>query len=223
MSWTDAPPPGPASPKRLQIIEAAAGLFMAQGYGDVSTDAIARAAGVSKATLYAYFPSKEALFATIIGEACTAQQQGAPTCVPDPSVPPRDALVAIGGQLLRFLLRPERLAMYRVVIAESVRFPELGHVFFENGPRRLQRCLADWLAAQMEAGRLRRADPALAADQLIALLQGGIFLRAVLGLDGLDTPGSEADGSAAAREIDEAVQAAADTFLSAFAPPPAAG
>ena len=57
-------------PKRTQIMDAAAALFIAQGYGAVSMDAIAKAAAVSKATLYAYFRSKDALFATIIREAC---------------------------------------------------------------------------------------------------------------------------------------------------------
>ena len=52
------------------VLDAATALFMAQGYGAVSMDAIARAAGVSKATLYAHFSSKDQLFATIIGEAC---------------------------------------------------------------------------------------------------------------------------------------------------------
>ena len=58
------------SPKRQAVIEAAGELFIAQGYGAVSMDAIARAAGVSKATLYAHFASKDKLFATIINEAC---------------------------------------------------------------------------------------------------------------------------------------------------------
>ena len=56
--------------KRQAVLDAATALFMAQGYGAVSMDAIARAAGVSKATLYAYFSSKDQFFATIISDAC---------------------------------------------------------------------------------------------------------------------------------------------------------
>src|ERR1700678_3279294 len=62
--------PNDASPKRRQVIDAATELFLAKGYGAVSMDAVARAADVSKATLYAHFASKDALFATIIRDAC---------------------------------------------------------------------------------------------------------------------------------------------------------
>src|SRR5271157_6368560 len=58
------------SPKHQLVLDAAATLFMAHGYGAISMDAIARAAGVSKATLYAHFSSKDLLFATIVREAC---------------------------------------------------------------------------------------------------------------------------------------------------------
>ena len=70
MSATAELRPDSESPKRQLVLDAAASLFMAHGYGAVSMDAVARAAGVSKATLYAYFSSKDQLFATIIGEAC---------------------------------------------------------------------------------------------------------------------------------------------------------
>src|SRR5689334_22213892 len=62
--------PAELSPKRQSVVDAAARLFMAHGYGQVSMDAVAREAGVSKATLYAYFTSKDQLFASIIGGAC---------------------------------------------------------------------------------------------------------------------------------------------------------
>jgi TetR/AcrR family transcriptional regulator, mexJK operon transcriptional repressor len=195
------------SPKRQLVLDAAADLFMAQGYGAVSMDAIARAAGVSKATLYAYFTSKDQLFATIIGEACR-QNIAVVDYLPDNEADIRSALTSFAGNTLRFLMQDRALAIHRVVISESVRFPELGRAFYDNGPGMFRGVFGDWLARQTAAGRLAVRDPALAADQFIGLLRGGLYLRATLGLT---PPPTEA-------EIDATVEAAADTFLKAYAP-----
>jgi len=194
------------SPKRQLVLDAAADLFMAQGYGAVSMDAIARAAGVSKATLYEHFSSKDRLFATIIGDACR-QNIAAATFLPGDDVDVRVALTAVASHTLRFLLQERPSAIHRVVISESVRFPELGRAFYDNGPGAFRRVVGDWLTQQTAAGRLAVPDPALAADQFIGLLRGGLYLRATLGL----APSTEA-------EIDAAVTSAVDAFVRAYAP-----
>lgn len=199
--------PETESPKRHDILCAAGDLFMQSGYGETSVDAIARAAGVSKATLYAHFPSKEALFATIIHEACRTHLPVA-SLLPERVVDLRSALCAMGRDLLRFLLQDRALAIHRVVTAECHRFPELGRAFYDNGPGLFRQALAAWLERQREAGRLHPSDMAVAADQLVGLLRAGLHLRATLGIA---TP-TEA-------EIDATVQAAVDTFLRAFARP----
>ena len=196
------------SPKRQLVLDAATALFMALGYGAVSMDAIARAAGVSKATLYAYFSSKDQLFATIIGEACR-QNVGMANFLPGGDTDVRVALTTFAGQMLRFLLEEKALAIHRVVISESVRFPELGRAFYDNGPGVFRRVFGEWLATETMAGRLAVPDPAIAADQFIGLLRGGLYLRATLGLA---PPPTEA-------EIDACVAASVATFLKAYAPP----
>jgi TetR/AcrR family transcriptional repressor of mexJK operon len=194
------------SPKRQLVLDAAADLFMAQGYGAVSMDAIARAAGVSKATLYAYFSSKDQLFATIIGEACR-QNITATAFLPADETDVRAGLTALAGRMLHFLLEERALAIHRVVISESLRFPELGHAFYDNGPGAFRRMFGDWLAEQSAARRLAVADPLMAADQFMGLLRGGLYLRATLGL----APPSEA-------EIDAAATSTADVFVRVYAP-----
>ncbi len=144
------------SPKRQLVLDAATALFMAQGYGAVSMDAIARAAGVSKATLYAYFSSKDQLFATIIGEACR-QNIGMANFLPGGDTDVRAALTAFAGQMLRFLLEDKALAIHRVVISESVRFPELGRAFYDNGPGVFRRVFGEWLAGRDNGGAAGRA------------------------------------------------------------------
>src|ERR1700733_2663467 len=170
------------SPKRQAVIEAAGELFIAQGYGAVSMDAIARAAGVSKATLYAHFASKDALFATIINEACQ-HSMGLRDLLPKHADDIAAALTALGQQMLRFLLDAKPLAIHRVVVAESIRFPELGQAFYANGPEHFRRAFSTWLATQASAGRLTVPDPDMAADQFVGMLRApGVFLRASLGL-----------------------------------------
>jgi TetR/AcrR family transcriptional repressor of mexJK operon len=194
------------SPKRHAILAAASELFMAQGYGAASMDAVARAAGVSKATLYAHFASKDRLFATIINDACHENMTLA-ELLPEDATDLGVALTALGQRMLRFLLEDRALAMHRVVIAESVRFPELGRAFYDNGPAVFRRVVGDWLQAQAVAGRLALTDAGMAADQFLGMLRTGVFLRASLGLR---PPPSEA-------EINATVAAAVATFLRAYA------
>jgi TetR/AcrR family transcriptional repressor of mexJK operon len=209
MSATVKPRHETDSPKRLQILDAATELFVAQGYGAVSMDAIARAAVVSKATLYAHFTSKDLLFATIIGDACRANVMGQWLLSLEDGPPVtdvRETLTVLGLGVLRFLLEERSLAIYRVVVAESVRFPELGRAFHENGPARFRRTFGPWLDEQVKAGRLRAAEPDVAADQFIGLLRTGLYLRATLGLPPAPTEA----------EIAATVVAAVDTFMRAF-------
>lgn len=205
MSASDLARPESDSPKRLLVLDAATDLFIAHGYGAVSMDAIARAASVSKATLYAYFRSKDQLFATIITEACRANfdwQSGLPAGETDV----RPALTALGRRVLGFLLQDRALAIYRVVIAESVRFPELGIAFFEGGAGTAHRRFGDWLVDQARTGQLHLSDPPRAVEQFMALLRAGPYFRAVLGVP---PPPSQA-------EIEATVAAAVDTFLAAY-------
>jgi TetR/AcrR family transcriptional regulator, mexJK operon transcriptional repressor len=195
------------SPKRRQIVAAAEILFLAHGYGAVSMDAIAKAASVSKATLYAHFASKDALFAGIMAE------KGSDNPIDDSLFEPAPADIAatltrIGQSVLHFMLRERTLNIYRVVIAESGRFPELGEVFFTNGPQRFCDRFTGWLAEQASAGRLTAPDLDLAAQQFMALLRSGLFIRASLALKPAPTD----------TQIDATVVSAVSTFLKAFGP-----
>ena len=193
------------SPKRRAILNAATELFTGRGYGAVSMDAIAKAADVSKATLYAHFQSKDALFARIIQVASQAN------FVPGEALPTgltteadlKAALRTIGGRLLRFFLEDRVLAIHRLVIAESLRFPELGRAFYENGPLAGRAMLAAWMVHQPG---LDVSEPEIAAEQFIGLLRTGLYLRATLGLAGTPTEAA----------IDDVVEVSVRTFLRAY-------
>jgi TetR/AcrR family transcriptional regulator, mexJK operon transcriptional repressor len=192
----------PDSPKHRAILNAATELFVARGYGAVSMDAIAREADVSKATLYAHFASKDRLFATIVQVACLENIIPADD-LPNGGTTEEEALRTIGGRILRFFLRDRSLAIHRLVMAESVRFPELGHAFHENGPVASRKRLAEWMAARPG---LLVPEPETAAEQFLGLLRTGVYLRATLGLP--PQPDEQA--------ISAVVTAAVRTFLRAY-------
>ncbi len=204
------PPPHECSPKRRQIAQAAEALFLAHGYGAVSMDAVARQAGVSKATLYAHFASKDVLFAGIVcdkGDDNPLEESLFPDSVPDL----RAALLAIGQRLLRYLLRQRTLAIVRIAIAESARFPELGLAFYTNGPQRSCDRFGAWLATLSAQGLVHTPDPLAATHQFTALLRSDVFLRASLGVP--PPPGDD--------EINATVTSAVETWLRAFGTPAA--
>ena len=192
----------PESPKRRAILDAATELFVARGYGAVSMESIARAADVSKATLYAHFASKDRLFATIVHVACREElmpEDGMLAGGTDAAA----ALKTIGGRILRFFLRQRSLAIYRLVVSESVRFPELGRAFYENGPNDGRQRLAAWMARHPA---LCVPEPEVAAEQFLGLLRSGLYSRATLGL--VTGP--------ADTEIDAVVNATVRTFVGAY-------
>ena len=192
------------SPKRRAVIDAAEQLFLAHGYGDTSMDAVARLAGVSKATLYVHFTSKDVLFATIVGERGMMQKFDE-TDLPAEIDDLRASLMRIGHCWLDFMMRPRTLAIYRIAVAESVRFPELGRAFYLNGPAKTHRRFAEWARGLQARGMIEVEDLDSAAWQFFALLRGLMFMRATLAVDPPD-----------AAEIDAGVRDAVQTWLKAF-------
>ncbi len=192
----------PPATKAELVVQAARRLFLEHGYGATSMEAVARAAGVSKATLYAHFASKAELFSAIIATEC---RRIAPT-VDDGEVdtlPAREALFRIGRTLLTLVLSPQALSAYRVVVAETPRFPELGRAFYEAGPATTLRVLAGYLERATARGKLTVADPHTGAVLLAGMIRSHLQLCRLLGVrDSVDEA-----------ELDRHVRAAVDLFL----------
>src|SRR5579859_1001223 len=172
--------------KREAILEAAHRVFLEIGFGATSMDAIAVAAKVSKQTVYNHFGSKEELFAAMIRSACdrmlTAVEEDAR------SGRPEDTLKAKARQVMNKVLDRNHLSLYRIVMAEAQRFPELGQIFYECGPQVTRKYLADYFIEQNAQGTMHVANPAITADQFFGLLSG-CKLKAQLGLE--PTPSAE--------------------------------
>src|SRR5579863_9560404 len=127
------PSDAPTSSKAESILAAAKQSFLANGFGAVSMDTIAREAGVSKATVYAHFAGKEELFGAVIGREC--RFAGLSVRELDPA-DLRASLATLGRRFLDLLLSPDAIALHRIILGEVSRFPALGEVFWRAGPER---------------------------------------------------------------------------------------
>ncbi len=205
----EAPTTTDPSPKCQQILDGARRVFLEAGFEGASVDEIARAAGVSKGTMYNYFPDKRALFVAMIRQVCAANARK--LFVIERSTPEDVAasLRRFARTFVPFILSPFAQQVYRTAVGESQRFPELGRVFYEAGPALGIRRVAAYLSEVAEAGLLAITDPELAAHQLMELTKAPLFHRVVFGLD---TPPTAA-------EITAAADAAVDTFLRAYRHP----
>jgi len=190
--------------KAQSILAAAQRTFLASGFGAVSMDAIAREAGASKATLYAYFSSKEDLFGAVVARESERYAQGFSAGELDPG-DVEASLTAIADRFLRLLLSPDVIAINRIIIGEVARFPVLAEIFWQAGPERVRIQLEGFFRRAAEAGTLDITDTRLAAGQFASLVRGEIHLQHLLGLGTVD----DAALAAAARN-------AVATFLRAF-------
>ena len=123
-------------------------------------DAIAREAGVSKATIYAHFADKAELFADLVTEECARQWPDIAMLEAEPG-DLREALLAVGTVYAELLVSPKGVQTFRMVVAESPRFPELGRAFYEGGPRLIREKLAAYLLRAEAQGKLALGDARL--------------------------------------------------------------
>jgi TetR/AcrR family transcriptional regulator, mexJK operon transcriptional repressor len=158
------------------ILDAALQIFASQGFSGTKMDQIAEAAGISKPTLYQYFPTKDGLFNAMMHRA--RDRMLAPFAGPsdDDMVP---ALWRFSWAYADLVLSPAFLALARLVIAEAARFPEIGRAYQAAGPDRVLAGMIDWLSGRRDAGRLRFDNADLAAEHLWALILSGLRNRAL--------------------------------------------
>ena len=188
-----------------QVLEGARKVFLRDGFEGASVDDIVREAGVSKATLYSYFPDKRLLFLEVAKTECAAQSDAAVAQV-EASGDIREVMTTAAKRMMRFFMSDVGLQVHRIVVGESQRFPEIGREFYESGPARVHAILRQYLQKAVEDGELQIDDVDLAADQLPELCKAGLHLKMVLGLR--DAPTEE--------EIDRVIDGAVDMFLARY-------
>src|SRR5258708_27281462 len=125
-----------AEPERRQLLlDAAESVFVELGYSSASMDDIARRAGMSKKTLYRLFETKEALFAAVIAARRATLEATTESGDCHDVQPAEKVLRRFLGGIARFVLAPRQAALYRLVIADSPRPPQIPHAFHPQRPR----------------------------------------------------------------------------------------
>jgi TetR/AcrR family transcriptional regulator, mexJK operon transcriptional repressor len=174
---------------RQRILEVATELFLAEGYGSTSIEAVAARAGISKRTLYHRFDDKSALFAAVVHEIIA--QIRPPADVPlIEGATLHDVLRRLAGMILRAALAPKALALHRLVMAESARFPELVRAVHGDGStREATTLISGLLARDLRNSKLNAENRAFAAEQFIFMIVSLPQRRAV----GYGTPMTAAE------------------------------
>lgn len=167
--------------RREAILDVAVQAFLEHGYGGTTMSAIAGALGGSKGTLWSYFPSKELLFAAVLDRA-TAEFRKQLLLTLAEGEPVEIALEKFCTMFIGKLTSPPAIALYRLVISGTRRFPEVGRIYYERAPQPMLELMSGYIGCVMKRGNLRDADPFEAAQTLVALCTARSHQRLLTGV-----------------------------------------
>lgn len=190
--------------KRRQILDGASKVFMDRGFDGASMCEIARAAGVSKGTLYVYFADKNRLFEAIVEEETIEHSKVAFNFDPERDVPA--TLREFGRAYIRLLCRPGGGSAIRTVMAIAERMPEVGRRYYENVLEKTIGRLAAYLEVHVQTGEVAIDDCTLAASQFMLMCQASLFLPFIF--QAAPAPSDE--------RIAQVIESATRMFLAAY-------
>jgi TetR/AcrR family transcriptional repressor of mexJK operon len=182
-----------------RLLDVATNLFLSHGYGATSIESVARRARVSKRTFYHRFENKPALFAAVVHRIILRLRP--PADVPlFQGAELADILRGLATLILRAALSPPAIALHRLIVAESARFPELAAAVAEEGSTAEAIALiAGLLERETRAGTVALRDPVFAAQQFLHMVIAVPQRRAM----GLGAPMTPAEIDAWARDVVE--------------------
>lgn len=195
---------GGRRPKRGEVLDAAVEEILEKGYSGATLASIAERAQVSTATVFKHFRTKAEIFGAIMRRIFGNEEESLPP-EPEPG-DPRAGLSAIGHDYAAAITDPKIKALFRVMIAEVPRFPELGQELYEKGKKPYLDRLHTYLEAEVAAGTLVIPDVALAVRQFLGMINDVIFWPHMLVVDLAETD----------EDIERVVAAAVTTFTRAF-------
>jgi AcrR family transcriptional regulator len=211
-SKTKRPEPATPSPEdsalKEEILQAAFDVFSEQGFHGARMLDVANRARASKATLYARYPSKEALFEALMAWSTRQGTEALDAIAADQTLDPLAALHRFAAHLLALMLQPKKLALFRIAVAEGERLSAVGRTYSaftrDHGVERVRAIVA----RLVKQGLIEIDDRAEFGHSFIGLLQGELFSRALLGT--IPAPGRE--------EIDRHARRAVTRLMRAYAP-----
>ena len=192
------------SAKRRQILTGASRVFLDLGFDGASMGEIARAAGVSKGTLYVYFADKNRLFEAIVEEETI--EQGRLAFNFDPQRDVTTTLREFGQAYIELLCRPGGGSAIRTVMAIAERMPDVGRRYYQRVLDDTISRLACYLDAQVKSGDISIDDCQLAASQFMMVCQASLFLPFIF----------QAAPPPSPERIAQVVESATRMFLAAY-------
>jgi AcrR family transcriptional regulator len=202
------PTQGPADPRDEEILRAAFAVFTEKGFHGATMLDVASRARASKTTLYNRFEGKEVLFQALTAWGTRQGTEALDAIVRDETLDPLTALHRFAARMLWQMMQPEKLALFRIAMAEGGRMPEIGRIFSSftrDHGFKLGLIIAKRL---VEQGLIEIGDPEEYGHSFIGLLQGELFTRALIGA--IPPP--------SAREIERHAHRAMTRLVQAFAP-----
>jgi TetR/AcrR family transcriptional repressor of mexJK operon len=203
---TEARPIVP-SDKARAVLAGARAIFLAHGFNAATTDMIQQAAAVSKSTVYAHYPNKEALFTAVVEAECESFLKTARELTFSENRL-ADNLSAMAKAYLDIVLSPEGLALFRVIAAEAPRFPELGRRFYVAGPGAMNNIVAKALDVALLKGDIDLGGVGrdAAASLFVSMVRGEPHMQCL----------AHPDSKPSAAQVDQWASDAVTTFLRAF-------
>lgn len=193
--------------RRQEIVALVAPLFLDRGYEQVTIDDIVARIGGSKRTLYEKFQGKAGLFEIVIKEYCASVHRDLFKGV-EQHASIEKQLVAIGTHFLNLILDPKILEQHRLMVSMGRNFPSVAQMFFESGPQRAYRLIAEWIERQQKAGKIGPGNSVVMAELFLDMLTGKHQLALLT--SSFETTSPQA--------IAATVKAAAKVFLHGVAP-----
>ena len=189
-----------------RLVEIAAAMFMERGFDATTIDAVAEAANVGKATLYARYRDKAALFAAVFQRQIDRWLSVSASEAPGPDDRVAGVLLAMGRRMAAAALTPEAVAINRIVTAQAIRFPELARMVHREGWQRSNDVVAAVLDHFARDGQIAVEDTGMAADLFLSLVVGRLSRLAMLGI------------AVEPEQVDRRIEAAVSLFLEGVMP-----
>jgi AcrR family transcriptional regulator len=150
-----------------EILAAALALFGEKGFAATRLDDVAARAGISKGTVYLYFPTKEDLFRAVLRQDLLPNIAAMEAEVAAHAGSSSELMRRIAGRL-HHVLTTDLTVIPKLVLAESGNFPAIARIYADEVVQRGMTMLAGILTRGMERGEFRRLDPAAVVPGIVA-------------------------------------------------------
>lgn len=189
--------------RREKILDAARGVFLEYGYAGASMTDVVEASGVSRATVYQYFGSKEGLMSALIEHTTRRLTLELDAYTEYGSL--EEGLNKIAQKLLAHILSADTLSVFRLIVAESGRKPEWGNQYYRQGPQLFTKQVAHFLTGMLGHGLAQSANPVRLASVFIGMVCGDLHIRCLFNPTSIPSAG----------EVEAHIGAAVGSFVRA--------